>query len=74
MTILLANHFEWEDSVSFGQQPIRCLQIAMHVNESDGGSRRWLGREVACCRLQLPQHSLGTVDYRKEGCQVQQCA
>lgn len=37
MTILLANHFEWEDSVSFGQQPIRCLQIAMHVNESDGG-------------------------------------
>lgn len=37
MTILLANRLEWEDSVSFGQQPIRCLQIAMHVNESDGG-------------------------------------
>lgn len=57
MPILSANRFEWVDSISFGEQPIRCLQIAMCVNESDGGRRRWLGREVACCGLQLLQPS-----------------
>lgn len=67
MPILPANHFEWEDSVSFGQQPIRCSQIAVHVNESDGGSRRWLGREVACCGLRLPQPSPDTVDTVESG-------
>ena len=38
MPSLPANQSEGVDSISFGQQPIRRWQIAMYVNESDGGS------------------------------------
>lgn len=41
---LPANHFEGVDSIAFGQQPIRWLQIAMYVNEPGGSTE-------GCCSL-----------------------
>lgn len=51
-----ANHSEGADSISFGRQPIKRLQIAMYVNESDGGpddslAVSWLVADSSCCSL-----------------------
>lgn len=56
MPSLPSNHFEGADSISFGQQPIRQLQIAMYVNEYDDGPDGSLAvsllvADSSCCSL-----------------------
>lgn len=84
MLDLPANHTEGADSISFGRQPIRWLQIAMYVNESDGGPDGSLAvsllvADSSCCSLPsdrpVADHdSVYTLSQDWGGCRLLCCA